>query len=404
MRRREFMSWLSVGASGMFLPWHGAQAGSGTLRGYLRTNWSRDPYSLGSYSYVAKGAQQSDRMALGTSIDSRIYFAGEAVHPYHNSTVHGAYESGLMVANAVGQEPHKNIGVVGAGISGLAVAHALAQNEKSVTVFEAKERIGGRIWTSDALGTPLDLGASWIHGTRLNPLTALAQSMNITTVRTDNSYVMRGAGGRIIDDEQEPDWLEDITNIQHDAGADISELNLKAYLAQLDYDGDEVIFPQGYANILDALQGDYEIRKSETVTAIRYSKNGVAIVSNGVESLFDAVIVTLPLGVLKNNSVTFSPALPQDKQEAIERLGMGTLDKLYLLYDQPFWDEDITWIATPENGLPQGHFNEWLNFYKYLKMPIIMAFNGGLPALELSHLSDEELVLKAQKVLQGAYP
>ena len=115
------------------------------------------------------------------------------------------------------------------------------------------------------------------------------------------------------------------------------------------------------------------------------------------------MIVTLPLGVLKKHSVTFTPALPNDKREAMDRLGIGTLDKLFLLYDQPFWDKNITSTATPENRLAQGHFNEWLNLYKYLGVPIIMAFNGGTPALELAKLTDEELVLQGTETLRRAY-
>jgi monoamine oxidase len=79
MKRREVLSLLSAGTAGMFLPWHGAQAGGAKLRGYLRTNWSRDPYAFGSYSYVAKGAEQHDRSILAAPIANRVYFAGEAI-------------------------------------------------------------------------------------------------------------------------------------------------------------------------------------------------------------------------------------------------------------------------------------------------------------------------------------
>ena len=145
------------------------------------------------------------------------------------------------------------------------------------------------------------------------------------------------------------------------------------------------------------------MRTSETVSAIAHNEDGVIVTSNGADAHFDTVIVTLPLGVLKRNTVAFTPPLPSDKQAAIAQLGMGTLDKLYLLYDQPFWDEDITWIATPETGLPRGNFNQWLNLSKHLGHPIIMAFNGGPPALQLSELSDEEIVRQAQHVLHSAY-
>jgi monoamine oxidase len=107
--------------------------------------------------------------------------------------------------------------------------------------------------------------------------------------------------------------------------------------------------------------------------------------------------------VLKRGSVVFDPDLPAPKRQAIDRLGMGTLDKLYLRFDEPFWDMGATWIATPENGLPQGQFNQWLNLAKYIDALIIMAFNGGPPALELASLPDDHLAEVAAGALRSAY-
>ena len=42
----------------------------------------------------------------------------------------------------------------------------------------------------------------------------------------------------------------------------------------------------------------------------------------------DAVLVTVPLGVLKKGSIQFQPALPEAKQAAIKRLGMGVMNKV----------------------------------------------------------------------------
>lgn len=55
--------------------------------------------------------------------------------------------------------------VIGAGISGLAAARELVAQGHEVIVFEGRDRIGGRLWTSTKWRElPLDLGASWIHG------------------------------------------------------------------------------------------------------------------------------------------------------------------------------------------------------------------------------------------------
>jgi lysine-specific histone demethylase 1 len=46
----------------------------------------------------------------------------------------------------------------------------------------------------------------------------------------------------------------------------------------------------------------------------------------------EAVLVTVPLGVLKENVITFDPPLPEEKQSAIDRLGFGNLNKVRNLF------------------------------------------------------------------------
>ena len=65
--------------------------------------------------------------------------------------------------------------MIGAGIAGLTAARDLAIDGYDDVVLEARERIGGRIWTSHELSVPTDLGASWIHGFENNPLARLAR-------------------------------------------------------------------------------------------------------------------------------------------------------------------------------------------------------------------------------------
>ena len=65
--------------------------------------------------------------------------------------------------------------VIGAGIAGLTAARDLTIDGYDVVVLEARERIGGRIWTSHELSVPADLGASWIHGFEDNPIARLAR-------------------------------------------------------------------------------------------------------------------------------------------------------------------------------------------------------------------------------------
>ncbi len=92
---------------------------------------------------------------------------------------------------------HAKVIVIGAGISGLAAARTLADKNISVMILEARNRIGGRMWTDSSLGVPLDLGASWIHGVNGNPITELAKKFNAETVPTyDENEIVFHADGR----------------------------------------------------------------------------------------------------------------------------------------------------------------------------------------------------------------
>ncbi|MEM8936471.1 MAG: FAD-dependent oxidoreductase [Pseudomonadota bacterium] len=404
MDRRSALNIVAGGLVASFTPWGASAAGPNNLLGYIRTNWSRDPFSLGSYSYVAKGAKRSDIRRLEKPIGDRIFFAGEAVFPNRNSTVHAAHESGLRTAREVLKHGYGSVAVIGAGMSGLTAAKTLSDDGLDVTVFEARDRIGGRVWTNKDLGPALDLGASWIHGIRNNPLIPLSDSVGQARIETEDSYIIRGKNGRVISDAKAPDWLDQVAEIQHSAGADLDQINTRAYWFTDDYGGVDVKFRDGYSDIFDALKGDYAVALSSIVERIVYSDRAASLIARGGELKdFDAVVVTLPLGVLKSGSVEFDPPLPDEKQQAIDRLGMGTLDKVYLLFERAFWDDDATWILTPENDLPPGHFNQWLNLHRYIDAPVIMAFNGGTPALALADASDTQIVEQAVQTLRLAY-
>ncbi|OBJ59988.1 monoamine oxidase [Mycobacterium sp. 1423905.2] len=67
--------------------------------GVLNSNWTVDPYALGSYSFHAPGSGLDDRLRLQEPIGDRLYFAGEAVGVDNPATVHGALRSGQHAAS-----------------------------------------------------------------------------------------------------------------------------------------------------------------------------------------------------------------------------------------------------------------------------------------------------------------
>lgn len=94
-----------------------------------------------------------------------------------------------------------------------------------------------------------------------------------------------------------------------------------------------------------------------------YIESNVKISTNKGVFTADVVLVTLPLGVLKSGSVTFSPPLPERKKTAIKRLGFGTMVKVVLYFPTCFWPKDkhfINFLPIP-SSIPNPKLCRHLN-------------------------------------------
>uniref|UniRef100_A0A671QPX1 Amine oxidase domain-containing protein n=1 Tax=Sinocyclocheilus anshuiensis TaxID=1608454 RepID=A0A671QPX1_9TELE len=119
-------------------------------------------------------------------------------------------------------------------------------------------------------------------------------------------------------------------------------------------------FPEGYEGLIDHMLKELPkdiVWYNKPVKCIHwnYTKNGPKTTGtsfpimiecvNGETFAADHVIVTVPLGYLKKHQSTFlSPPLPLHKLHSIQRMGFGTNNKIFLEFEQPFWDEDCELI------------------------------------------------------------
>lgn len=355
---------------------------------------------------------------------------------------------GIMVIG-IEEEKQFDVIVIGAGIAGLAAADFLDNKGFDVVILEARDRIGGRIFTDRSLnGIPLDLEASWIHGFNGNPITVLAEGYGIETVPTDyDSITIYDANGNEIDevkevemesrfarfalllDEEELDLDYDAsiqeavdifieeenlsgealneflytvnTDIEHDYAGDVADLSYYEFDEDLGYPGGDVLFPEGYEQIINGLSEGLDIRLNHVVTKVDYSGEGVRVSTADETFSGKYAISTLPLGVLEKGSVEFYPSLPERKLDAIENLEMGVLNKVYLLFPEVFWDEDSELIGYIGNE--KGHWAEFYNMYFYIGEPILLAFNAAEYGREIEELSDEEIISDVMLVLEKIY-
>lgn len=338
--------------------------------------------------------------------------------------------------------------VIGAGVAGLAAARALTARGARVTVLEARGRIGGRIHTSRLWpDVPIDLGASWIHGTRGNPLSALAREAGAKTLATsyDSSklYIAPELAALGVQ-ERGTDWASGLVEraqeeAQH-ADADMSlreavdrispvgslspvrSAQLEHHLAG-DYEqeysgsarelsawwtgadeafgGGDVFFPGGYDQLTDLLARGLEIRLNSPVAHVRWDRPGVEVeLASGERLLADRVIVTVPLGVLKAGSIRFTPALSAGKQAAIDRLGMGLLNKHFLRFKAPFWPTDIDWHECMKRE--PGRWSQWVSLAK-TGAPVLLGFTGSDAARQVETLDERAVLADAGAALRDMF-
>ena len=295
----------------------------------------------------------------------------------------------------------KTVIVIGAGISGLAAAKKLKEKGFNVIVLEAQDKVGGRLRTNRSLGVAFDEGASWIHGVNGNPITSLAQEAGMTTFFTDSdSIVNYDIGGVLRSDtvynQTETEYYNILGNLMNsgtvgqsfetvfnslhptkvnnrlwkfflstyftfDRG-DLNKVSSIHYDKGEEFGGEERISTNGYDTIPNYLATGLDIRLNQRVSKIDYTEKKVKIVHNGATSEADYVLVTVPLGVLKNNVIAFVPALPTEKQTAIQKIGMNCVNKFLLLWNTAFWDDEQYISYTPET---RDKFNYFLNVKKF---------------------------------------
>jgi monoamine oxidase len=346
--------------------------------------------------------------------------------------------------------------IVGAGGAGLAAAAEIADTGRKVLLLEARDRIGGRMWTRHVPGVavPIEYGAEFIHGFAPATMAFLMRGGKTAIESTDTHWrlrngelqksneffhqvqnAMRDSSLLTEKDLSFDDFLNQTQELSIEAreyakmmaqgfdAADTSRASARAiaaeWTAQLMNDDAPQSYPLGgydalLATLADSLRTDnVRLQLQTAIHEVRWSKGAVQVEGTFVGKPFRAraarAIITLPLGVLQQpphapGAVRFSPELT-DKESALQGLASGAVIKITLRFRRPFWEEfaDGRYRDAAFFHAPQADF---ASFWTRMPMraPLLVAWAGGPRALRVANnAAPAEVVGRAVATLQTMF-
>lgn len=299
--------------------------------------------------------------------------------------------------------------IIGAGLAGMTAARDLARDGVRVTLLEARDRSGGRVWTHRANGFPhpIELGAEWISAEGLVP--DLLRGAGVTLLEADGEFVVNMPDGVEHADDQEEIAGAAMERLREGMATYEGDLTLREALDRWCDDpalASDRAMLTGYAQGFHAADPDRcstrwflevevnqsagasELRSSEgsdrvvsllqasmpssctthhdtVVRTIRWRRGSVEVEAeqDGRTVTFTAprAIVTLPLGVLQasdvaSGAVCFDPPI-DSKGEALSLLAMGSALRITLVFRERFWQdlpelEEFLFVQAFDQPLP----------------------------------------------------
>ncbi|XP_057978587.1 polyamine oxidase 1 [Malania oleifera] len=345
--------------------------------------------------------------------------------------------------------------VVGAGVSGISAAKVLAENGvEDLVILEASDHVGGRIRKEDFGGVSVELGAGWIAGVggkESNPVWELARNSGLRTCLSDYSnarYNIYDRSGKIFPSGLAADSykkavdsaIQKLRNQEANNGGDPLDLpstpktpielaidfilhdfemaEVEPISTYVDFGEREFLVAdeRGYEYLLYRMaetflftsEGkilDGRLQLNKVVRDLQHSRNGVTVITeDGCVYEANYVILSVSIGVLQSDLISFRPSLPRWKTEAIERCDVMVYTKIFLKFPYKFWPcgpEKEFFIYAHER---RGYYTFWQhmdNAYPGSNILVVTLTNGESKRVEAQ--SDEETLKEAMEVLRDMF-
>jgi monoamine oxidase len=324
--------------------------------------------------------------------------------------------------------------VIGAGVAGLNAGLLLAEAGRRVAILEARNRIGGRIWTHSISpqNSPqpirVELGAEFVHGLPPESWSLIGQA-GLRTYEIDGSSFWFDGSRLMAADQQQgaaqgvlqemAHWLKqqprgtDMSFAEYVKGHAVAPLAARAagnyvegfnaadqrhisiaalvkqQAAEDAIDADRLFrIESGYAALPTFLAERFEaaggtLILEAAVTRIFWKRGAVSVEAGGPQGdcQYHAhrVVITVPLGVLQAQTIEFVPQ-PTELLLQVNRLKMGAVLHLTLVFKQRFWDRGLSFLFAPAESPPT-----WWTPAPH-DAPVLTAWAGGPRAEELLKL------------------
>ncbi|MFA6084537.1 flavin monoamine oxidase family protein [Mucilaginibacter sp.] len=344
--------------------------------------------------------------------------------------------------------------IIGAGAAGLMAAHTLCKAGKAVTVLEARNRTGGRIYTLNdtTFFNQTELGAEFVHGDLPVTLKLLKEAK--LPYRSADAEMWRYEKGRFEENSMIIEgWdllIKKLNELQEDTdiynflqmefpGDKYAELRDSAWKFVSGYDTADPHKAStsalrkewqheeenaqhrvngGYCSMINYLVNECEAKGGEVllssvVKEIRWKKGNVkAICEDGATYEAEQILIAMPLGVLQadkeeQGAVTFHPEIPEYGR-AIQQMGFGAVIKILLEFTDAFWLDKKTKAMTGKDVEKMGYLfsdEEIPTWWTQLpdQSKVFTGWIGGPAAADKIAMPDEEILEQGLQSLANIF-
>ena len=313
-------------------------------------------------------------------------------------------------------------------------------------LLEGRSRLGGRTYTSDIAGVPVDLGASWVHGkSGSNPVVQCLSRLGIE-IKADigPGGAWQAGSGRLEEALYESSgsaigaFIFELPALRAKLGAEASVAQgVDAFLAAShpepfdpkiargllrsvfedwyggaledqslehvwtdeEYPGGDGFPVGGYRGLVDGLADQLDVRLDHPVQVVEHDSAGVRV--HAGDEVFEGsqAIVTVPLGVLQAGAIEFRPSLPEPKRRAIDVLGMGHYEKVVQRLEEDCGAELEQVVAFSTDDEPTFAFLK--NMSSLAGAPTWIAFAAGQFAVDLHKREASAVYSQSRAILKS---